>query len=88
MHLVVCSMYLHSFIYLLIYLSFSPLSRCTVSFLQAHGADVTIRANSGKTARDYAQEYGKHDIVALLDQAQVSALSVPLHMSAWLCTRV
>ena len=88
MHLVVCSMYFHSFICLLIYIFFSPLLRCTVLLLQAHGADVTIRDNQGKTARDYAQQYGKHDIVALLDQAQVSALSVPLHMSAWLCTRV
>ena len=88
MHLVVCSMYLLSFICLLIYLFFSPLSRCTVSFLQAHGADVTITDKNGETARDKAQEYGEHDIVALLDQAQVSALSVPLHMSAWLCTRV
>ena len=81
-------MYLHLFVCLLIYIFFSPLLRCTVLLLQAHGADVTIRNNDGRTARDYAQQYGKHDIVALLDQAQVSVLSVPLHMSAWLCTRV
>ena len=85
-------MFLQSFICLLIYMFFSPLSRCTVSLLQAHGADVTIRDKSGiffgDTARDKASQYGEHDIVALLDQAQVSALSVPLHMPAWLCTRL
>ena len=32
------------------------------------GADLTLRTNNGKTALDWAREYGKSEVVALLSQ--------------------
>ena len=32
------------------------------------GADLTLRTKDGKTALDYAREYGKSEVVALLSQ--------------------
>ena len=32
------------------------------------GADLTLRANDGKTALDYARSYGHSEVVALLSQ--------------------